>query len=666
MNDKPTYEELEIQIAELKKQNEELLLNSTIQNEEKEKRIADLIIANNELTFQTELIKAKESEDRFKNMFERYSAIMLLIEPNNGMIIYANNAAVEFYGYSKSTLLTMNIEKINTLAPEQIKIQRQKTLDEKQNYFIFPHKLANGTERIVEVYSTPINFKEKQILFSIIHDITDSQRAEEKLRESEEKYSSMISNISDVIGIIGVDGFMKYKSPNIEKWFGWKQHDLIGTDGWLTVHPDDLERIQKEFFTLLAKEKSIKTVEYRYKCKDESYKWIELTATNLVNDPIINGVLMNYHDITDRKQAEQALKESQAKISAIFQAIPDMMFIQNIEGVYIDFFLPENAITFVPPKVFLGQKMQNVLPTDIVNEFLPLFEKAISSKEMQFFEYSVQLPDKIHFYEARTISYETNKILTIVRDITFRHTAEQVIKQQNEKLKKLNADKDRFMSILAHDLRSPFNSLLGFTDLLLKNLQKYDTKKIESQLKIIHQTTHQTYNLLEDLLLWTKSQSGKLPYEPKRIVFIELCKEIIDYFTNQSDAKGIKINSFEHKNTILNADLNMLKTILRNLISNAIKFTNKNGEINIYAEINIDNVIITISDNGVGIGENDQTKLWNFSNPFTTEGTANEKGTGLGLLLCKEFVEKHGGKIWVESDFGKGSDFKFTMPLCND
>ena len=150
-----------------------------------------------------------------------------------------------------------------------------------------------------------------------ITDITEYKKAEDSLKVSEAKHSAMINNISDAIGIIGTDGFMKYKSPNIEKFIGWKPEDLIGTDGWLTVHPDDLERIQKEFFNLLAKDNSVCTVEYRYKCKDGSYKPIELTATNLINDPIICGVLMNYHDISDRKTAQELLKESELNYKSL-------------------------------------------------------------------------------------------------------------------------------------------------------------------------------------------------------------------------------------------------------------------------------------------------------------------------------------------------------------
>lgn len=381
-----------------------------------------------------------------------------------------------------------------------------------------------------------------------------------------------------------------------------------------------------------------------------------------INDiPFVETFVRHAGIILQKKIAEIALLKSEAKTKAILHTIPDMMFILNSEGILKDFYLPENVSSDFLPNDFLGRKFQEVIPPDIASGFLPIFHKALSSKQMQLFEFSMQLNDVIHYFEARTISYEADKVLSIVRDITERHISEQTIKQQNSELKNLNADKDRFLQILSHDLRSPFQTLLGFSDLLLRNVRSFDIDKIENQLRQIHQTSFQTYNLLDDLLLWTKAQSGKLPFEPKSVNLQEMCDEVVVNFT--TNFKNITINSFHSESITLMVDKNMIKTVIRNLLSNAIKFSNQDGKIDIYTIREKDSVIITVSDNGVGIQKENLSRLWKYNKPFSTKGTADEKGTGFGLLLCKEFVEKHGGKIWVESEVGKGSDFKFSLPV---
>jgi len=254
--------------------------------------------------------------------------------------------------------------------------------------------------------------------------------------------------------------------------------------------------------------------------------------------------------------------------------------------------------------------------------------------------------------------------IAVASDITSRKLAELTIKSQNIELLKLNTDKDRFISILAHDLKSPFHAIMGFLNLLKINVRNYYIDKIEYQINLINNSAQSTYKLLDDILLWARAQSGKMSFEPQSIPFDEVLNEIISGLIEHASSKGLTIQRSVSEKTVLKADLNMLKLILRNLISNAIKFTGENGEIRIFTEIQQEFVIITVSDNGIGIEKEDQDKLWNISEQFVNPGTAGEMGTGLGLLLCKEFVNKHGCSIWVESEPGKGSSFKFTMPLA--
>ena len=249
-------------------------------------------------------------------------------------------------------------------------------------------------------------------------------------------------------------------------------------------------------------------------------------------------------------------------------------------------------------------------------------------------------------------------------DITERKLAEEKLIISNKELKQslqLNTDKDLFISILAHDLRNPFGVLLGYTE-LLKNAQQLNGSEVNNLVNEIYRSTLSTYNLLEDLLKWSRLRMGKFPFEPRSVSFSDLCIDIENFLSPIAETKKITIKCFADKEINVLADVDMLKAVFRNLISNAIKFTRENGIIKISAEQTSSSIIFSISDNGIGIEHENLIKLFDISQLHTSKGTENEKGTGLGLLLCKDFVEKHGGKIWVESEYGKGSVFYFTIP----
>lgn len=239
------------------------------------------------------------------------------------------------------------------------------------------------------------------------------------------------------------------------------------------------------------------------------------------------------------------------------------------------------------------------------------------------------------------------------------------ISQQKQELHRLNMDKDSFISILAHDLKSPFNALLGITELLAENIRTYDINKIEHLINTLNNSVQTTYSLLEDILMWAKSQSGKFPFEPQEINFKEVCIETNNILKYSANAKNITINLLID-DIYLSADINMLKTVMRNLITNAIKFTRSGGKIEIQTKKTNTEVIVSVSDNGIGISPQMLTKLFDFTQMYTTTGTANESGTGFGLLLCKDFIEKHGGKISVVSNLGEGSTFSFTIPTSDN
>lgn len=268
--------------------------------------------------------------------------------------------------------------------------------------------------------------------------------------------------------------------------------------------------------------------------------------------------------------------------------------------------------------------------------------------------------------KMQDVSAKFNGTIIMLEDITERKIIERRLEEYTDNLKLLNKNKDQFMSILAHDLKSPFCSLIGYSDLLMSDIDGYDMSQIKNHVSIIHTVIHQTYKLLEELLLWSKSQQGILQYEPQKIVFSAVCSEIIASLQDKSDEKAINISLVQSGETLLWADLNMFKTIVRNLISNAIKFTFPNGQIRVTAETKEGHAVITVTDNGMGIDAETQKTIWDFSQLHSSPGTNNEKGTGFGLMLCKDFVEKHGQQIWMESELSKGCTFMFTMPLWQD
>ena len=232
----------------------------------------------------------------------------------------------------------------------------------------------------------------------------------------------------------------------------------------------------------------------------------------------------------------------------------------------------------------------------------------------------------------------------------------------NEELKKVNVNKDRFISVLAHDLKSPFNSLLGFSELLTEKFSEFEKHEIENYIQLIHSSANVAYNLLEELLLWARVQTDHFPYNPIEINLIEFCKNQIEDHSLIAGKKNISILINPSSSVFVFADEMMLKVIFRNLLVNAIKFTHEGGIIRITTSTKKKWVTITVRDNGIGMSPEELSKLFDVSHFQSKLGTANEKGTGLGLLLCKDMITKHGGKIWAESTPGQGSQFSFTLP----
>jgi PAS domain S-box-containing protein len=247
-----------------------------------------------------------------------------------------------------------------------------------------------------------------------------------------------------------------------------------------------------------------------------------------------------------------------------------------------------------------------------------------------------------------------------------RRQSEEALQESETRLHELNATKDKFFSIIAHDLKSPFNSIIGFSSLLAEQIQEKNYEGIEEYAGIIQNSSHRAMDLLMNLLEWSSSQTGRMEFNPEYTEMVSLINDVMELSRGAALQKSITISKNFPQRSIAFADKEMTSAILRNLISNAVKFTKPGGEIVITTEQSQNELTVTVHDNGVGIKKNVIEKLFRIDENYSTLGTQNEKGTGLGLILCKEFVEKQGGKIWVKSEPGKGTSFSFTLPTFSN
>lgn len=236
------------------------------------------------------------------------------------------------------------------------------------------------------------------------------------------------------------------------------------------------------------------------------------------------------------------------------------------------------------------------------------------------------------------------------------------LKLSEERLKELNTDKDKFFSIISHDLKSPFNSLLGFSDLLLNDYEELSDEEIKTFTLNINTAAKNLYKFIDNLLQWATIQSGKMEYNPSIIKLHDVVESTIGILSGNAVKKDIRLFNKVAKNTFVYADFNSVNSIVQNLIVNAVKFTNPGGEVSVSAELLGKDVEITVADTGVGMSQQEMDKLFRIDVQHSTKGTAKESGTGLGLILCKEMIEKNGGTIRIESQKALGSRFIFTLP----
>ncbi len=343
------------------------------------------------------------------------------------------------------------------------------------------------------------------------------------------------------------------------------------------------------------------------------------------NNPVIRGIY--------RQQAYACYARwgAQTKVNAIEEEIKESLFnnLQNLEG------------------------SNKELKTQIVEKQIGVLK-----------QYAHQLQQNRLRVEAETQAKELANATDRLRvEIAERKKAEEALRQKNEELQLANATKDKFFSIIAHDLRSPFNAILGFSGLLTDKAESLDREKVNQYSQIVNQSANMAMKLLMNLMEWARSQTGRIKFSPEEFTLLPIVEQVGKLlFQENPEEKMLEFATNIPPETTIFGDVAMINTILRNLVSNAIKFTHSGGRITLSAQQYAHGTEVSVADAGVGIDAEKISKLFDINENISTPGTQNEKGTGLGLILCKEFIDYHDGKIWVESTPGKGSTFKFIIP----
>ena len=464
-----------------------------------------------------------------------------------------------------------------------------------------------------------------------------------------------------------------FSDNNLKALYHFNPNELTDSlDDWSAlVYKDDRELMSSTFNNFLKSKGREFKLEHRIYRKDGSIGWVVDHGLLFEADnekPL--RLIGTTTDITERKEAEIELQKSEEKFRNVFEGSGIGMAILSLDGQ----FTKVNSV-FCEMLEYKEQELISINFRDVthpgdIEKSVGLVKDLLKSgaRESSLIEKRYLTKKGEIIWALTSVSLLTefeNKPLYFivqVQDITKRKRNEEQVLKYAEELKNLNASKDKFFSIISHDLRSPFNSLLGLTEFISHYYDDMNPSEVKSSILNVYNSAQQVYNLILNLLEWSMLQSGRIKVEKGVINLAEMGVEIINLYKDAADNKQLELVNNINENILVYADKYMIDTIIRNFVSNSIKFTNSGGKIIIKGVINGDNAEVSVTDTGIGISIANQKNLFRIDEQFRRDGTANEKGTGLGLILCKEFIEKNNGVLWVESEEGKGSRFSFTVP----
>lgn len=365
-------------------------------------------------------------------------------------------------------------------------------------------------------------------------------------------------------------------------------------------------------------------------------------------------------------RSQLKIRTNEKELKAILNSLHNLIVEFSRKGEYLKIAPTNKNLLYKPAQELVGKTVHEVFDKEKADLFLNAIQKCLKTKELVVIEYPLEINTKMAWFSAR-ISYKSDdSVIFSAYDITEKKKDEENLRQSERKLKESNATKDKFFSIIAHDLRTPLANFQSILELLELEFDNFDNNQKKKFIRSMHSAAINVNGLLENLLEWTLSQKEQLQLSLEPLLLNPIINEVLDHTIQALEKKEVQVENLVDKNTKVIVDKHAINTVIRNLISNAIKFSNTKGKIQIRSEAVVSRsksfYRISVADNGVGISEDRLNDIFRIDVQTSTEGTKQEKGSGLGLILCKELIEKQGGQIEIFSQERKGTTVSFTLP----
>ena len=502
-------------------------------------------------------------------------------------------------------------------------------------------------------------------LKGVVQDISYRKKIEEELIQTENLYRILLDDSSDPIFSIDSEGTYLYVNKAFANGVKRTQNDIINRKIW-DVFPK--EEAEKRFAAVRVVTSTgiPKVIEVKVDALGVDHYFmttVQPLTSKYIKKPAVMCISKN---ITERKAAEIKLLEKEKQYQDLFLHSPGALLLEDLEGNILDLnpafcrmtgytreeTIGKNVRMFVAPEYHdrIPRNIENLLKERHLEQVVRNFKNDGTSYWVELHEAIVTLPDG------------REGIIALGNDVTQRKEAELQIEKYTRELELINSTKNKFFSIISHDLRGPFLAFLGLSKMLSEETDTLTPDKIKRVSGILHTSLQRQYELLNDLLDWSRIQSDKFSFSLQKLSVKGEVDKVAESLQLVASHKGVFIKIEIEDDVFIHADQNMFRLVLRNLIQNGIKFSNTGGEVKISADKNSSGSRIIVSDTGVGIKTENLDKLFKIDTRFSTEGTAKEKGTGLGLILCREIIEKHNGQILVESELNKGTKFIIELP----